>query len=52
MGVKRRPLGMSKNQIDEAIELREQGTSVQQIATRLGFAYNTLRRELIIRGMR
>ena len=52
MGVKRRPLGMTTNQIDKAIALREQGTPVQQIAARLGFAYNTVRKELLLRGRR
>jgi len=41
---------MTQDQINEAVSLREQGTSVQQIAARLGFAYNTVRKELILRG--
>jgi IS30 family transposase len=52
MDVTRRPLGMTNDQIDGAIALREGGTSVQRIAARLGFAYNTVRKELIRRGLR
>jgi IS30 family transposase len=52
MGVERRPLGMTASQVAEAVRLREQGISVQQIASQLGFAYNTIRKELILRGLR
>ena len=52
MGVERRPLGMTASQVDEAVALREHGTPVQEIAARLGFAYNTVRKELILRGMK
>jgi DNA-binding CsgD family transcriptional regulator len=52
MGVERRPLGMTTNQVDEAVTLREQGAPVQQIAARLGFAYNTVRNQLLLRGVK
>lgn len=52
MGVERRPLGMTKSQVDEAVALREHGTPVQKIAARLGFSYNTIRKKLILRGMK
>ncbi|MCU1524325.1 MAG: hypothetical protein JWO18_1219 [Microbacteriaceae bacterium] len=52
MAVGRRPLGMAVSQVDEAVALREQGMPVQQIAARLGFAYNTVRKELLFRGRR
>ncbi|MET4781322.1 helix-turn-helix domain-containing protein [Glaciihabitans sp. UYNi722] len=38
---------MTHDQIEEAAALREQGTSVQKIAARLGFSYNTVRKELM-----
>ncbi|MET4781332.1 orotate phosphoribosyltransferase-like protein [Glaciihabitans sp. UYNi722] len=42
---------MTCEQIEQAVGLRKQGTSVQKIAAELGFSYNTVRKELILHGM-